>query len=283
MKPNIKSLVDLFDSKIFIDAVDIGANPIESDGLPPYQTLLDAGHAKVVGFEPNPDALKILNDRKGPNELYLSHAVFDGTDQELKVCNSQGMTSLLEPNIELLGFFHGFPDWGKVINRVPLTTVRLDDVDDIKNIDLLKIDIQGGELKVFRNGMDRLKDCLVIQTEVNFLQMYKDQPLFSEVELFLRSQGFLFHKFDILHSRVVQPTKKNDDIYAGMSQVFWTDAIFVKDFTNFNLLSPDKLKKLALILHDIYDSFDLSMRALMACDAKTGTTYVSEYPLFFNK
>jgi FkbM family methyltransferase len=280
---NIKSLVDLFDGEVCINAVDIGANPILGDGLPPYQTLLDAGHAKVVGFEPNPDALKILNDRKGPNELYLSHAVFDGTDQVLKVCSSQGMTSLLEPNTELLDFFFGFPEGGRVLRHVPVPTVRLDDVNEIKNIDLLKIDIQGGELEVFRNGMNRLKDCLVIQTEVNFLQMYKDQPLFSEVELFLRSQGFLFHKFETLHSRVVKPTQKNDDIYAGLSQVFWSDAIFVKDFTKLDLFNPIKLEKLALILNDIYGSFDLSMRALMACDSKAGTTYASKYALFFQK
>lgn len=191
------------------------------------------------------------------------------------------MTSLLESNTELLDFFAGFPEWGRIIRRLLLPTTRLDDVNEIKNIDLLKIDIQGGELEVFRNGMNCLKECLVIQTEVNFLQMYKELPLFSEVELFLRSQCFLFHKFEILHSRMVKPTQKNNDIYAGLSQVFWSYAIFVKDFTKFILLSPNKLKKLALILHDIYGSFDLSMRALLTCDAKSRTTYAIKYQLCF--
>lgn len=84
MPVNLKSLVDLFDGEVFIDAVDIRANPLPSDGLPLYQTLLDAGHVKVVGFEPNPDALKILNDRKGPNELYLPHAVLTALIKCLK-------------------------------------------------------------------------------------------------------------------------------------------------------------------------------------------------------
>lgn len=277
-----KSLVDLFGSDVCIDAVDIGANPIESDGVPPYQALLDAGHATVVGFEPSLDALKQLNDRKGPNELYLPHAVFDGSDQILKVCQAPGMTSLLEPNMELLEYFHGFPNWGKVVDRVPLSTVRLDDVEEIQNIDLLKIDIQGGELEVFRNGTDRLRDCLVIHTEVEFLPMYKDQPLFSEVEIFLRSQGFLFHKVDSLVSRTVKPLQVNNDPFSGLSQVFWADAYFVKDFTKLNLLSLEKLKKLALILHDIYGSFDLALRVLMACDEKSGTTYANQYPSLLN-
>ena len=51
------------------------------------------------------------------------------------------MASLVEPNIELFEFFRGFPEWGKFIERIPLSTVRLDEVEEIQNIDLLKIDI----------------------------------------------------------------------------------------------------------------------------------------------
>ena len=46
MPPTKKSLVDLFGPDVCIDAVDIGTNPIESDGLPPYQALLDAWQEK---------------------------------------------------------------------------------------------------------------------------------------------------------------------------------------------------------------------------------------------
>lgn len=70
-----KSLVDLFGPDVCIDAVDIGANPIASVGVPPYQALLDAGQAKLVGFEPNLVSLKLLNAKKGPHEIYLPHSV----------------------------------------------------------------------------------------------------------------------------------------------------------------------------------------------------------------
>ena len=36
MPPAKTSLVDLFGPDVHIDAVDIGANPIETDGVPPY-------------------------------------------------------------------------------------------------------------------------------------------------------------------------------------------------------------------------------------------------------
>lgn len=269
------TLADLLRPMPAVDVVDIGANPI--DGIAPYKPLLDAGLARVIGFEINEDALARLNSEKGPNEKYLPVAVFDGSERMLNVCRAEGMTSLLEPNAELLRYFHGFPQWGAVQRRVPMPTVRLDEIKEIKRIDYLKIDIQGAELDVFRNGIRRLSDCLVIQTEVEFLQMYKGQPLFSEVELFLRELGFTFHRFFPLVSRTVQPMIVNNDKFAGLSQIFWADAVFIKDFTKFDELKPRSLKKLALILHEVYGSFDIVLRALMALDRKAKSALAKKY------
>ena len=205
-----------------------------------------------------------LNAAKGPNETYFPYPVYDGNVQELKVCAAREFTSLLEPNFELLTYFHGFSDYAKVSARISTPTVRLDDIKELKNIDYLKIDIQGGELEVFRNGVIRLRDCLVIQTEVEFLPMYVGQPLFSEVELFLREQGFTFHRFLALESRTIKPTLIDNNVHKGLNQLFWTDAVFIKDFTKFDQLNIDSLKKMALILNDIYGSYDLVIRALLA-------------------
>lgn len=275
MTQKIPSLASLLEIKHPIDIVDIGANPI--DGDTPYKALLDAGLGRVYGFEPNPDALMQLNAMKGPNETYVPSAVYDGSVQELKVCKAQGMTSLLEPNTDLLSYLHGFPEWGTVEERILISTVRLDDVDEINNIDYLKIDIQGAELEVFRNGTNRLRDCLVIHTEVEFLPMYLEQPLFSEVELFLRGLGFTFHRFTPLVSRIVQPMIFNDNPRGQLSQATYADAVFIKDFTKFDRLEKDGLKKIALILNDLYGSFDIALRALMALDTKYGSDLVDEY------
>ena len=278
MPPSRPSIAPLLKLEQPVNVVDIGANPAEGEA--PYKPLLDAGLAKVVGFEPNPEALSKLNAGKGPNETYLPYAVFDGTEQEIKFCQWPGMTSLLEPNTELLDYYYGFPEWGKVLERRRIATVRLDDVAEIEAIDYLKIDIQGAELEVFQNGVNRLGDCLAIHTEVEFLPMYKDQPLFSEVEQFLRKRGFVFHRFVEWHSRTVRPMIIDQNIYANLSQAFYGDAIFIKDFTKFDRLGPVALKKLALILHDVYGSYDIVLRALMAHDQKTGADLAKQYSRF---
>lgn len=273
--PQGPSIAGLLELEQLIDIVDIGAAKyVES---PPYKPLMDSGRARLVGFEPNPEALDQLNAQKGPNETYLPHAVYDGNEQELKVCTRPGCTSLLEPNFDLLSYFLGHVDIFEVKERVSMPTVRLDDVKEIKNIDYLKIDIQGAELGVFENGANRLRDCLVIQTEVEFLPMYEGQPLFSEVDIFLRGLGFMIHRFYPLVERIVQPMILNNDPQKSLGQVMWADAIFVKDFTKFDQLGSQQLLKLALILHDVYGSFDIALRALMAYDSKGESNLAEQY------
>jgi FkbM family methyltransferase len=258
-----------------IKIVDIGANPI--DGTPPYLPLLASGQAEIVGFEPNPDALAVLNAKKSDSETYLPFAVGDGRAHTLHMCAAPGMTSLLEPNPAVLDRFHGFPNWRRIVATMPVDTVRLDDIAETAGLDLLKIDIQGGELMAFQNGESRLDGALVIQTEVEFLQMYVDQPLFSDVELFLRRHGFVFHRFFPTVSRVIAPMLVNNSIYSGMSQILWADALFVKDFTRLERLSERQLLAMATIMHDCYQSYDLVLHLLGEFDARKKTQLAATY------
>lgn len=251
-----------------VKVVDVGANPIDTDA--PYSEMLRAGDADIVGFEPNPQGLAELNRRRGPNETYLPYAIGDGKRHTLSFCRAPGMTSLLQPNPRVLNLFHGFPQWSQVTSREEVDTVRLDDIPETALVDLLKMDIQGAELMVLRNAEARLADALVIQTEVEFLPMYVDQPLFADVDLFLRKHDFVFHRFFPTVSRVIQPMLVNQDIYAGMSQTVWADAIFVRDFTRLELLKDGQLLRMAGIMHDCYKSYDLVLHLLLEHDRRSG-------------
>ncbi len=265
---NLGSFRSLTKTDVRVKIVDIGANPL--DGVPPYEQLLRAGDADIIGFEPNPAALAKLNELKGPTETYLPYAIGDGERHTLNFCQAPGMTSLLKPNREVLELFHGFPDWGTVVGTEEVDTRRLDDIAETADIDMVKIDIQGGELMALSHAKKRLKTTLVIQTEVEFMPMYEGQPLFSEVEIFLRKQGFMLHRFYPAVSRVMRPLLVDNNIYAGLSQLFWADAIFVRDVTRLNLLSDQQLLKMAAILHDCYGSIDVVLRLLSEHDTRTG-------------
>ncbi|MBF0355757.1 MAG: FkbM family methyltransferase [Alphaproteobacteria bacterium] len=258
-----------------VRVVDVGANPVGDD--PPYMGLIRSQVARVTGFEPNPEALCDLNRKKGDNETYLPHVIGDGTVRTFRQCSAPAMSSLLEPDQSVLSNFHLFPAWGRVVERIEVETKRLDDLTEIDLMDYLKIDVQGAELLIFENAVQKLKDCLVIHSEVEFLALYEDQPLFSEVELFLRKQGFILHRFAPLCSRVVQPMLLNNDPHAGFSQLVWADAVFIRNFMKLEGLSSDQLLKFALILHDAYGAFDIMLRVLLEHDRRFKTDYCQDW------
>ena len=118
------SILELFDDLPEVCVVDVGASPL--DGQPPYQPLLDAGLARLVGFEPALNQLQELEKMEIPGATFLPHAVGDGRPAELKICRSPGMTSLMEPDMDVLNQLYGFPDWAEVTERISVETVRLD-------------------------------------------------------------------------------------------------------------------------------------------------------------
>ena len=262
---------DLPDLKI----VDIGASPI--DGDPPYQSLFADGHADLVGFEPDEKQFAALQALGQERAHYLPHAVGDGDDHELRVCRSPGMTSLLEPNQEVLQHFHGFGEWGEVVKRVPVSTRRLDDVPEARGCDYLKIDVQGGELAILQHATEILAGCGVVHIEVQFVPFYEDQPLFAELDQALRNAGFWLHRFTPIHSRVFKPLLINDDPYAGLSQLLWSDGIYVKRFTDFSELDEAALSKIALVAHDLYASIDLVSLALKTLDDRDSGNRFERY------
>jgi FkbM family methyltransferase len=269
------TLYDFFDDVPDLKVIDVGASPI--DEQPPYQKLFDAGHIELVGFEPDPDqyrALVALNRRRA---TYLPHAIGDGAGGVLHICKAPGMTSLLEPDMEILRHFHGFADWGTVLRTVPVQTEKLDDIAEAESADYLKMDLQGGELGVLRGAAKILQKVLVVQVEAQFVPFYKNQPLFAELDQALRQAGFLFHEFLTLHSRVFLPMMINNSVYAGLKQQLWSDAVYVKRFTDFGNLGERELLKIAVILNDLYGSIDLCALALQHADRQANTKRMDRY------
>ncbi|MBW6391407.1 FkbM family methyltransferase [Billgrantia antri] len=265
---------DLWSLNEPVHVVDVGANPI--DGAPPYADLLKRGLVKLVGFEPQKDALQKLQAMKGPNETYLPHAVGTGEKAKLYLCQASGMTSTLKPNNEVLDYFQGYPLWGKVKAVEEIDTVRLDDVSEIDKIDWLKIDIQGGELNVFKNAENKLKNALVIQTEVNFIQLYEGQPLFAEIDQWMRAHGFMLHTLLEQRVRLYAPMKINGGIHQGINQLTTADAVYIKDINKLDGVSEEGVKKLAFIMHEAYGSYDLSLSLLKRLRNDYGKSYAGK-------
>ena len=253
-------LTELLRPERLTAVVDIGANPIDSD--PPYKRMLVNRLCTLVGFEPQAEGLAKLNAMKSDLETYLPYAVGDGGKGILKICHAPGMTSLLTPEPRVLDCFPGFTQFGQVVSELPIETRTLDSISEITHLDFLKIDVQGGELAVFRNGSARLSNAIAIQSEISFVTLYKNEPVFGEIDLALRAFGFIPHMFDKINKRMILPLHFGDNLFASMNQLLEADIVYVRDFTQPDKMSPEQLKHLALVAHHCYGSFDLAARCI---------------------
>jgi FkbM family methyltransferase len=239
--------------------VDIGANPI--DGESPYQEMLRRRICRLIGFDPQPEALTRLNAAKSDLETYLPYAIGDGEDHSLKICRGAGFASLFQPDEATLTHFPRFSELGRVVKEIRLATKRLDDVAEIEQVDFLKIDIQGSELSVFKGGRQRLAKAVAVQTEVSFVPLYKNQPVFGDVDLELRNLGFIPHMFAAINKKMIAPMM-GANAAAALNQIVEADIVYVRDFVKADAMTNEQLKHLALIAHHCYGSFDLAVNCI---------------------
>jgi FkbM family methyltransferase len=221
---------------------------------------LDAQLCRITGFEPQASALAELNRKKGANETYLSYALGNGEERTLNVCAYSGWTSIFVPSAAALDVFSFFKENARILSRAGMETRRLDDLTEVEDIDFLKIDIQGGELAVFMHGRNKLRNAVVIQTELQFVNLYEGQPSFGQVDQELRAQGFIPHAFAALKEWPISPFGGNPT--QALNQLLEADVVYVRDFVHPEDMSSDQLKQLCLIAHACYDSFDLAGRCV---------------------
>ena len=267
---------ELIDESYKIRIVDIGA----SDGgySPSYQPLIDVGLASLIGFEPDKEACEVLNKKNQKNSVYYPYFVGDGEAATFYETNWVLTGSLYPPNTPLLEKFQNLSEVVTLKEEHPVQTHRLDDIAEINGADFLKMDIQGSELKVLENATNLLETTLVLQVEVEFVELYKGQPLFADVDSFLRSRGFQFHCFDGgLAGRTFKPLVVNDNMNKRINQVLWADAFYVRDWMNLGVLSKEQLITYAILSLDILKSPDLTHLILSQFDRSHNTNVAQKF------
>ena len=261
-----------------IKIVDVGAMKLGNEPAD-YRALLRPNVSKLIGFEPNKEECEKLNQLNSGDCLFLPYFIGDGSERNFNVCKYNMTSSLYEPNMSLLDNFQNMSELHQVVESTTVSTQRLDDIEEVRGADYLKIDVQGAEVDVFNGAKNLLAEIMIIHTEVEFVPLYINQPLFAEVDQVLRQNGFLFHKFHRhgMAGRAFKPLIINNDINRPLSQILWADAVYVKDFMNYERMPADKLLKLAIILHDVYGSYDLVHYVLKHYDKQTESKWAEQY------
>lgn len=275
--PILSGLLKVHGIEVTFTMLELGALPLEGEPEP-FHPLLDSWPgSKVHAFEVDPALCARLNKdaRQGfvfhPQAIARDRAVRTFHETQHPMC-----ASLYAPDERWPDVFHNLEvTRHKALGT--LETVSLDqfaDAQGVPEIDFIKLDIQGAELEAFQGGVRSLKNVLAIISEVEFVPMYVDQPLFGDVDAFLRQQGFMFHKFVGLCGRAAKPLVLNNNVNFA-TQHMWGDAMFITNIFNLASRTSPQLLKLAVLL-ELYNSPDMALLALRAYDTKEGTALGQE-------
>ena len=251
--------------------MDVGASAIAE--VPMYKLLLDKQLAHLNAFDGDERQAEQIKIAYPQNSSVYNDFLFDGTEQTVYIASpASGMTSLLKPRSEALEFFNGFDKFGIVERTERIVTKRLDDVHGLPSIDLLKMDVQGAELTVLQNGTQKLANCLAVQLEVSYICLYENQPTFGDVDVWMRSQGYVPHCFLDVKRWSISPTIFNGNFRFPGNQLLESDIIYIRDPLRLEALSDIQIKKLSILSHYCFKSIDLCVFLLRELERR-GAVY----------
>jgi len=209
--------------------VDVGASGGAHSRWGVFSKLI-----RVVGFEP--DEKEFIKLKNNTRNVWLKIALSDTKGKvKLNITKAQTNTSFLMPNHELLKQLQWSPDEPvtdhDIIGEVEVECDVLDDVLRNQEVrpDYLKLDTQGSELKILA-GADRVlrEDILIAEIEVEFAPIYRDQPLFADVDAFMRERGFILQ--DLGNFLYMKP-RGLAGVGGAKGRIISADALYIKDFS----------------------------------------------------
>ncbi len=242
-----RKLVDRFRS--FLEACPITVMDIGARGGIPRELEPLRSHIRLIAMEPDPTEARRLEERF--HDLGLLSAVVlpeaagpPGREFTLHVTRDPGRSSLLEPNREVIHRYGEAVQY-EVVAKVPVRTSAVGSLLEERGLgplDLLKLDVQGFELEVLRTLKDeQWARLLLLATEVEFVELYKGQPLFRVVDEYVSGRGFeLFHL-----NRVFTNYGTGRWVPYGRGQLQFGDAYYLR--TQVDGLAPEALARLIFL------------------------------------
>lgn len=231
---------------------------------------------KGILFEPDPREYDILKSESGKNLIVLNSALSDSGDTiDFHLCKKQQVSSAYLPNFD---FLNRFPD-ARRFDVTKTIQVQADTLDnqlnknDVAEIDFIKIDTQGYELPILKGSIDYLKNTIGLELEVEFVQLYKNQPLFKEVDDFVQK-----NRFELIDlKRYYWKRKEGADIGNQKGQLIFGDALYFKSPEQVLLMEGVNQEKIirAICVYLVYGYVDLAKALLIkANNKKLLTDYV---------
>lgn len=241
---------------------DVGARWGISEPWKSYRNIID-----VVSFEPDPEEFESLREKNSASDKIYPYALYKKDETILlNLTKSRGCSSIYVPNDE---FLNNYPDYARftIEKKISARATTLDNLNkcgSLSHLDFIKLDVQGAELDILQGGEKFLKENIIgMEVEVEFHQMYKGQPLFSDIDPFVRNQLGL----ELQDLRKTY-WKYSDGINVGAKkgQLIFGDALYLRSphkilewSSRFTVENASEKVQSAIILGIIYGYLDYSL------------------------
>jgi FkbM family methyltransferase len=248
-------------------ALDIGARGSVKEDLATIK-----GGVDWLCFEPDENALKDEEERGWRSVHYISTAA--GKREETFILNlysHRGCSSKLTADTPIAARFsrEGYFQFEKhlEIKARPLDELVIEHTK--VPVSFFKIDVQGMEVECFAGARNLLTNQVVgIRTEVSFFPVYKDQPLFPEVDQALRPFGFQPMQWIEFHewrrtTRLKLPELGPDPMPYSKGQMAHGDVLYLLQPEELRSDSEEQVKRLVRLglIAVCYDLFDHAQAA----------------------
>lgn len=201
-----------------------------------------------IGFEPDCNACnKLLANRLNDHLFYPFALGNENGNCLLYITQYPGCSSIYKPNTDLMANYIECEHYYDVVDIKQVTIKKLDDflpTINVNDVDFLELDTQGSELDILQGSIKFLtNNVLGLKVEVEFIEMYKKQPLFDSVNNYLLDKGFLL--FDIRNYYLHR--KKMRENIQSKGQLCWGQAYYLRDYSFF--LNSSDITKLIKLIH----------------------------------
>jgi FkbM family methyltransferase len=204
---------------------DVGAN--KGQTARQYRSRFPG--AEIYCFEPFPDSISELQKQFSDDRKIhiVPRAVAQQNGTATFYVNEFDATNSLLPRP--VNDRRYYPKSAGPKETIEVEVINLDDFlkeNSISMIDILKFDIQGGELSALRGAESLLKagSTPLIFTEIMFAPHYEGAPLFHEIWSFLSRFGYSLFDIYSLHR-------------AANGQLRYGDALFVSEYARNNVIN----------------------------------------------
>ncbi|GAA3902962.1 hypothetical protein GCM10022228_11580 [Halomonas cibimaris] len=226
----------------------------------------------VVAFDP---ASRVVAGNVASVEEFqhIPHALLgNGQPATLYTTLDEALTATLEP-LPAERQSESQRSGAQVLTRLPVNTLRLDDIDGLARLDWLILDERADALAVLENGARALQDTLLLQVGVAFTPTYVGQHGLDAVSHWASRHGFAFYR---LHEPSHQSHLPERDGLARTqaTQLTRAEALFIPNAERMAKLDDNARQRLAFLLDTVYGIHDLPYRLLADCDTTLAEDYL---------